>query len=279
MSRQIPVDPRALAEEPNARGPVHEIAPGLAYRRLGLVNVMFCGEPGSPGWVLVDAGVSGTRDLILRAAAERFGEDVPPAAIVLTHGHFDHVGALEDLAARWDVPVFAHALEHPFLDGRSSYPSPDPGVGGIMARLSPLYPRGPVDVSRHLEALPGDGSIPAMPGWRWIHTPGHSPGHVSLWREADRTLVAGDAVITTRQESAYAVAAQTPEIHGPPQYFTPDWPAAARSATALAGLDPDLLVTGHGPAMHGPDMRKALHDLAEDFFRIAVPKDGRYAPE
>jgi glyoxylase-like metal-dependent hydrolase (beta-lactamase superfamily II) len=71
-----------------------------------------------------------------------------------------------------------------------------------MARLSPLYPRGPVNVSGRLRALPADGSVPGMPGWRWVHTPGHTPGHVSLWRESDRTILAGDAFITTRQESA-----------------------------------------------------------------------------
>ena len=59
---------------------------------------------------------------------------------------------------------------------------PDPSVGGgLMSPLSPLYPREPVDVSRRLQALPADGSVPAMPGWRWVHTPGHAPG-VSLWR-------------------------------------------------------------------------------------------------
>lgn len=113
--------------------------------------------------VLVHAGVLGTRDLILRAAEERFGKDTPPAAIVLTPGHFDHVGALEDLTARWDVPVIAHPLERPYLEGGSSYPPPDPSVGGLMERLSPLYPRGPVDVARRLASLPGDGSIPGMP--------------------------------------------------------------------------------------------------------------------
>ena len=41
-----------------------------------------------------------------------------------------------------------------------------------------------------------------MPGWRWVHTPGHTAGHVSLFRDADRTLIAGDAFVTTKQESA-----------------------------------------------------------------------------
>jgi hypothetical protein len=90
-----------------------------------------------------------------------------------------------------------------------------------MARLSGLYPRGPIDVSSWLQPLREDGSVPPLPGWRWIHTPGHTVGHVAFWREADRALIAGDAFITTDQESAYAVATQKPELQGPPMYFTP----------------------------------------------------------
>jgi glyoxylase-like metal-dependent hydrolase (beta-lactamase superfamily II) len=133
-----------------------------------------------------------------------------------------------------------------------------------------------VNVSRWLRTLPADGSVPAMPGWRWIHTPGHCAGHVSLWREADRTVIAGDAFITTRQESAYAVAVEKPELHGPPQYFTIDWEAARESLRKLAALEPDVAITGHGAAMRGPELPSALHDLARHFDRVAVPDKGHY---
>lgn len=258
--------------------PVQEVAPDLAYKRLAIVNVAFFGLPkqGEP-WVLIDAGLPKTAHSISHAAEERFGKDVPPAAIVLTHGHFDHVGALEALASRWQVPIYAHPLELPFLEGRAAYPPPDPSVGGgLMARLSGFYPKGPIDVSRWLRPLPEDGSLPAMPGWRWLHTPGHAPGHVSLWREQDRTLIVGDAFVTTKQESAYAVAVQKPELHGPPSYFTPDWVSAQASAETLAALEPETIITGHGPAIQGPAVREALHHLADNFQRLAVPEHGRY---
>ena len=106
---------------------------------------------------------------------------------------------------------------------------------------------------------------------RWLHTSGHTPGHVSLWREADRALLAGDAVVTTRQEAAYVVAVQAPELHGPPAYLTPDWDAAETSARSLAALEPDLLVAGHGRPMQGPEMRAALHRLADEFRTLAMP--------
>ena len=71
-------------------------------------------------------------------------------------------------------------------------------------------------------------------------TPGHTPGHVSLWRADDQAVIAGDAFITTSQESVYAVMTQREELHGPPQYFTTDWDAAKLSVQKLADLNPTV---------------------------------------
>src|SRR5215210_3283351 len=251
------------------------VAPDLAYLRTGIVNVCLSGRPGAPNgsWVLIDAGLPGMATRILRAAQEWIGPWARPAGIVLTHGHFDHVGSLRTLAEQWDVPVYAHRLEHPYLSGRSAYPPPDPTVGGgAMAALSGLYPRGPINMGQRLRALPEDGSVPGMPGWRWIHTPGHTPGHVSFFREKDRTLVAGDAFVTTRQESALAVLTQWPELHGPPAYFTPDWEAARDSVERLAALEPLRVIAGHGRPLRGEQMLAGLHHLADRFVQEAVPQ-------
>ena len=279
MTQQVPIDPGSVAATEADDGAL-EAAHDVAYRRLVFVNVVYVGQPGQPDWVLVDTGLPGMAGSIASVAALRFGADVPPRAIVLTHGHFDHVGALETLAERWNVPLYAHRLERPYLDGSASYPKADPTVGGgVMALLSPLYPRSPVNVGRWLRNLPADGSIPELRDWRWIHTPGHSVGHVSLWREADRTLIAGDAFVTVAGESAYATATQAPEIHGPPKYFTHDWQAAERSVGELAKLEPEVVVTGHGRALHGPAMREGLHTLARDFGSLAIPPGGRYVAD
>jgi glyoxylase-like metal-dependent hydrolase (beta-lactamase superfamily II) len=279
MAQQIPVAESAEVFGIETGDAIH-VLDDLAYRRLAITNVVFVGElSAGSSWVLVDAGVHGTARAIMRSAEALFGEGTLPDAIILTHGHFDHVGALRALAETWNVPIYAHPLEHPYLNGTESYPPPDPSVGGgFMSELSRFYPRGPFDVSQWLTDLPADGRIPAMSGWQWIHTPGHTRGHIALWREADRTLIAGDAVVTTAQESAYSVLTQKPELHGPPMYYTPDWDNARASVVRLAALEPETLVTGHGPPLHGTQMREALHELARDFDRVAVPKQGRYVP-
>jgi glyoxylase-like metal-dependent hydrolase (beta-lactamase superfamily II) len=261
-------------------GPLMEVTPDLAAHRIVMVNVAFVGAPGSEDWVLIDAGLQFSAPSILRAMAERFGPASRPKAIILTHAHFDHVGALKTLARTWDVPVYAHRLELPFITGRSAYPPPDPTVGGgMMARLSPLYPRGPWNIGRYARPLPEDGSVPHLPGWRWIPTPGHSPGHVSFFRDSDRALIAGDAFVTTKQESATAVLTQRPEIHGPPMYYTIDWNAARESVQRLADLHPTIAITGHGVPMMGRMLEEGLMALAAHFDVLAKPRDGRYVRE
>lgn len=255
------------------------VAPEVSCLLDYIVNVCFVGPAGAGdrAWVLVDAGLPASAERIAHAATRLFGADSRPAAIVLTHGHFDHVGAVQALVRRWDVPVYAHELELPYLTGRSSYPPPDPFVGGgAMSAMSFLYPKGPIDLGSSVHALPADGSVPGMPGWRWIPTPGHSPGHVSFVRDADRTLIAGDAFTTTKQESAIAVFGQRQELHGPPTYFTPDWDEARTSLRHLADYAPTAAITGHGPPMRSAMLQSELRRLASHFDEWARPSHGRY---
>ena len=276
MVGQVPVDADAVVHA-SADEPTGSVLPDVAFKRLGIVNAAFIGAPGET-WVLVDAGLPGTAKILKNAVEARYGVGARPAAIIMTHGHADHAGGLKVLAEDWDVAVFAHRLEMPYLNGQASYPPPDPFVGGgLMSLSSPLFPRGPFDVNDRLQALPEDGSVPHLDGWQWIFTPGHTVGHVSLWRPADRTLLSGDAFISTNQESAYAVTVQAPELHGPPMYYTVDWHAAKDSVAALAALEPEVVITGHGPALQGSAMRAALNELARRFDEVAVPQGHHYA--
>src|SRR6476659_11152548 len=103
-----PVLDTVLHREANADSRRY-VASDVAYLLDRIVNVCFVGPLGAGDreWTLIDAGLPGSADKIRRAAAELFGDGARPAAIVLTHGHVDHVGAIHTLAREWDVPVFA----------------------------------------------------------------------------------------------------------------------------------------------------------------------------
>nr|WP_233167644.1 MBL fold metallo-hydrolase [Paenibacillus roseus] len=248
----------------------------IAYKRTLIVNVVLIGVQGSNDWVLVDTGMSGFADSIAEWAEERFPSG-RARAIILTHGHFDHTGSVGELMNRWGVPVYAHKEEMPYLTGQADYPEADPEVGGgLMATVSPLYPHKGIDLGRRIRPLPDNGEIRELPGWEWIHTPGHTKGHTSLFRKLDRTLVAGDAFITVKQESLFAVITQDKEIHGPPAYFTPDWDSARESVKRLCALNPRIAITGHGVPLGNEELSRGLRSLAENFNRIALPKHGKY---
>lgn len=247
--------------------PMEHFAAGITGLRLAFVNVFAVAHPDG-SWTLVDAGLPFSSGLIGGWAEKRFRH--PPTAIVLTHGHFDHVSTARELAEKWDVPIFAHPMEFPYLTGEQSYPAPDFSAGGgMMSFLSPLYPKGPVDLGDRLQPFPTDqvqGSLMAMPNWTILHTPGHTPGHVSFFRSTDRLMIAGDAFCTTKPESFFdAAIAQPPELHGPPAYFTQDWDAASQSIQRLAELDPLIVAPGHGKPLVGDGVAGHLHRLAEQF--------------
>ncbi|MCP8969466.1 MBL fold metallo-hydrolase [Ectobacillus ponti] len=263
-----------------ASGVSQELAPDVSYLCTQIVNLCFYGSPAEASeYVIIDTGMPKSFEKIMEEAKSRFGDGSRPKAVILTHGHFDHVGAVEETVAAYGVPVYAHELELPYLTGQQSYPPASPEVGGMVAQLSPAFPRDPIQLGENVRPLPADGSVPDMPGWRWIHTPGHSPGHVSLFRDADKLLIAGDAFVTVKQESLYKVVTQKQEISGPPKYFTPDWDAARTSVEKLAALKPAAAITGHGFPMSGEELTESLARLVRDFDTIAVPEQGRYVNE
>ncbi len=266
--------------ETDAKTP-YDVTADVAGIKTLFVNVFFIGTPG-PGnpWVLVDAGFTGYSGQIKKRAEQLFGSGAKPDAIVLTHGHADHTGSLEKLLVEWDVPVYAHRLELPYLQGKSSYPPPDPAIGGGgMSYMSWVFPIGPLDLGDRITAIADNGKIPELPDWRAIHTPGHAPGHISLFRDKDRTLIAGDAFVTTNQNAITAVATQREEFHGPPAYFTCDWQAAKQSVLKLNNLNPLAAGTGHGVSVRGLDLQLGLNKLAHDFESRSIPSEGRYVKQ
>lgn len=251
------------------------IARNVRGLRIAFVNVFGVTHPDGT-WTLIDAGIPLSASRIRSWAEKHFGR--PANAVVLTHGHFDHVSEAADLADIWDCPIFAHPLEFPYLTGERAYDPPNwKAGGGLMSLLSPTYPKDPVNLGSRLKALPGEGEeLSQLPGWTLLHTPGHTPGHVSFFRAGDRTLLVGDAFCTTKPESFFEAAlAQQPELHGPPAYFTSDWAAARASVQKLAKLAPITVVPGHGKPLTGEGVPERLEALADAFDEVAVPDNLR----
>lgn len=244
--------------------PIDHIAEGIEGLRIAFVNV-FGIRHTDHHWTLIDAGLPYSATLIRTWAEKHFS--APPLAIVLTHGHFDHVSAAGELADHWNIPVYAHQLEAPYLTGEKEYPPPNTGAGGgMMSLLSPLYPRGPVDLSARLRLFENEDETKVLPNWQIIHTPGHTPGHVSFFRGSDSTLLVGDAFCTTKPESFFdAAIAQPPELHGPPAYFTSNWNDATLSIRRLSLLHPRVLVPGHGKPLAGTEVEQKFQSFATTF--------------
>lgn len=143
----------------------------------------------------------------------------------------------------------------------------------MMAKVSSLYSNEGIDLGSFVQPFPADGSVPSLPDWQWVHTPGHTPGHVCFFREDDRALITGDAFTTVDQESAAKVMVQRKEIHGPPKYLTPDWQSAWESICKLQALQPSLAMVSHGLPIYGNELSAYLLALSENFDQLALPQD------
>ncbi len=244
-----------------------ELTPDIALLRLALVNACLVGDKN--GWILVDAGPETSAGFIVNSSLQRFGKDHPPGAIFLTHGHSDHAGSALQLAELWDVAVYAHELEIPYITGKKSYPLATSDSAEKLAAKT-------TNLGYRVAALPPDGSLPGINGWRWLHTPGHTEGHVCFYRDLDRALIAGDAFTTARQPSLWPALPQDGNSKNPPAYLVTDWAAAGRSMGKIRALKPDLAIPGHGAPMKGDKLARYLEMLFLHFEGISVPEHAQY---
>ena len=252
-----------------------QVAAGVHQLRIKrFVNVYFV-EAGTPGeWVLVDTGLPGSEKEIMAAAEKLYGIGAKPQVILLTHGHLDHMGSALELARHWRVPVVAHPLELPYLTAQALYPPSDPTVGGSLGFMSRFFPTQLPNLTDVVQALNlDDPTPPCLPAWRWLHVPGHAPGQIALFREADHTLLGADAFATTNHESVLLLLLGIPKISVAGAPFNYNWQQCRESVRQLAALEPRSIGCGHGPVLTGLEALTALQQLANDY---PVPAHGRY---
>jgi hydroxyacylglutathione hydrolase len=185
------------------------------------INVYLVGE------VLVDAGTPRAHRRILREIAAH-----EVNAHVVTHAHPDHFGSSHAVCEELGLPLWTGEHDAETIETARRVPVPT-RVGALMNR-APMPPGHPV--ARRLREGDTVGA-----GFSVLDVPGHSPGHIALWREADRTLIAGDVFFNL------------PRLGPPPHFFTVDPQANRASMRRLADLRPELVLFGHGPPLRDPD--------------------------
>jgi len=257
---------------------MEQIAKGVWWVT-GVICNSYIVESAPDSCVLVDAGPPGWERVIFKALRRIRGGDCVPRAIVLTHGHYERIGAAHSLAHTFGIPIYAHPLELPYLDGRSSYPPADPTVGGFHSLISRFRGRRRLKLGPHLQAIPAaedawEGGYPeVMPGWRWVLTPGHTPGHIALFRSEDRVLLAGDACASVNMDSWVGTGLRIRAIWRAGTPFVYDWNKAKESVRLLARLQPRVLACGYGQPIGDSSVVRELGAFAENF---PVPCHGRY---
>jgi len=203
---------------------VSEVASGVAR---GAVSTNVYLVRSGLSWALVDAGWSGSEQTIQAAAESVFGPGARPASMLLTHLHPDHSGSIRRLAEYWGQAAYVHPDELPLASGCfAEYAMPlDRWVVAII-RLLPKKAQAKIAADANLtdvvHPLHLRSGLPGLPDWEAIHTPGHSPGHVSLYR-SDGVLITGDAVLTVDLNSLIGVMRGRQGVFGPPRYATWDW--------------------------------------------------------
>jgi len=181
------------------------------------------------GDVLIDAA---TRWHSWHLRRKLHGHDL--SMVALTHCHPDHQGAAWFLCRQYGIPLACHEADVPAMDGSG----PMRPKTFIVHWLGDLVAGPPMKVARILR----EGDVVA--GFRVVHAPGHTPGHVIYFRESDRVAIAGDVLANI------SFATLQPGLRLPPSAFCTDPLQNLKSAELLASLNPRLVLFGHGPPLH-----------------------------
>ena len=225
---------------------VRPVAPGIHQIRHGAVNCFIVVEGERVG--LVDAGLPRTAPVLLEALAHLGRRPADVVGIVITHGHFDHVGFARWMHEEHQTPIHAHRADlelvaHPYRHrpyrNRFLFAARHPGGWPHLASMTlggALRVRGVSDV------LPmAEGKLDWFPGRpELIHTPGHTDGQCVLHLADRSTVITGDALVTLDPYTGR----RGPQIVAPAA--TNDPALAIRSLERIADTEAELVLTGHG---------------------------------
>jgi hydroxyacylglutathione hydrolase len=191
-----------------------------------MFNVYLAGD------VLIDAATRWARRRILRQLHGR-----ALRMVALTHCHPDHQGMAKFLCERFRVPLACHEADVPVMEGREPMQPRH-----LIVRWGERLCAGP---PHSVERVLRDGDEVA--GFRVIHAPGHTPGHVIFFRESDRVAIAGDVLANIN------FLTRKPGLLEPPPYFSVDPVQNRQSIQKLIELKPSLVCFGHGPPLRNPE--------------------------
>ncbi|UVI31743.1 MBL fold metallo-hydrolase [Paenibacillus spongiae] len=191
--------------------------------------------------ILIDTGVPGLLEPLRIAMSEAGVPLNRLKAVILTHQDIDHIGSLPELLkeSNHHIDVYAHELDKPYIEGSMPLIKTDPGRMSKEAWESLpegsriLYANPP---KAHIDHTLQDGQeLPYCGGIQVIFTPGHTPGHISLYLKQSRILVAGDAMISADGN-----------LRGPVQRNTLDMDTALRSLKKFLDYDIESVICYHG---------------------------------
>ena len=223
-----------------------EIVKGVQYVDGSNAN-SYLVEEGDGALTLVDAGMQADGRRILEFIVSKLNRKPSEVkTIVITHCHVDHTRGLAAIRAATGAKVAIHEADAGFVSGKKRYPSPGGPMGFAFSVVSPFFKVTPVEPDLMLEEGDTVGRLAVL------HTPGHTPGSISLYDRQDRVLFVGDVARFMKGE-----------LEGPPPRFTQRMDQAKTSIERLSSLDFDVMLSGHGEPLRSSDAPKMMNELSK----------------